>query len=206
MNRERLKLRIKQAGIMDSLAGMAPEGLGGLMGAGSAAGLSQMAGLGGKGQMIAAAIGATIGAMAANKMKDHEQMQMQGIDSNSQLGIQNALMNLDQQSMMTGMDPYAGMGMSMPGGMQDPSMMGMDPSMMGMDPSMMGMDPSMMGMQDPSMAGMPVDPYGNAGQLPMQQPQTVSGYPDAMQAMQQPKQASVNLTKTASDLVDRYFA
>lgn len=185
MNKQKALMRIKQAGILDSLTNMAPEGLGGLVGAGSAMGLSSGMGMGNKGQLISAAIGATIGAMAANKMKEHEQAQQMGIDSNSNLAIQNALMNLDQQAMMTGMDPYAGMGM--------------DPSMMGGMPGGMGMDPSMM---DGMPGGMPADPYGNA----MAPGQPVSGVPDAMQAMQQPKQASVQLTKIASDLVDQYFS
>ena len=194
-NKQRIKSIIKQAGIMDMLGGaagaisdMAPEGLGGLMGAGSAAGLANMGGMGGKGQMIAAAIGATVGAMAASKMKDHEQMQSMGIDANANLGINNALMNLDQEAALSGM--YGG-GMPM-----DPNMMGG----MGMDPNMMGgmgMDPNMMGMGQ---------------QFPPSQP--VAGYPEAQQAMQG-KQASANynsartnanLIKTASAIVDKYFA
>lgn len=202
MNKQQALMRIKQAGILDSLTNMAPEGLGGLVGAGSAMGLSSGMGMGNKGQLISAAIGATIGAMAANKMKEHEQAQMQGIDSNSNLAIQNALMNLDQQAAMTGIDPYANMGM-------DPSMMGMGPGM-GMGMGQPGMGPGMgpgNGMMDGSgmeamMGGMPTDPYGNA----MAPGQPVSGVPDAMQAMQQPKQASVQLTKIASDLVDQYFS
>lgn len=186
MNKQKALMRIKQAGILDSLTNMAPEGLGGLVGAGSAMGLSSGMGMGNKGQLISAAIGATIGAMAANKMKEHEQAQMQGIDSNSNLAIQNALMNLDQQAMMTGMDPYAGMGMG-PG-------MGM-----GMGPGNGMMDGSGM---EAMMSGMPADPYGNT----MAPGQPVSGVPDAMQAMQQPKQASAQLTKIASDLVDQYFS
>ena len=186
-NKQRIKSIIKQAGIMDMLGGaagaisdMAPEGLGGLMGAGSAAGLANMGGMGSKGQMIAAAIGATVGAMAASKMKDHEQMQSMGIDANANLGINNALMNLDQEAALSGM--YGG-GMPM-----DPNMMGgmgmQDPNMMGG----MGMDPNMMGMGQ---------------QFPPSQP--VAGYPEAQQAMQG-KQASVNLIKTASAIVDKYFA
>ena len=192
LNKQAARKFIKQAGIMDMLSGAAgavseyaPEGLGGLMGAGSAAGLAGMGGAGSGGQMIAAAIGATIGAMAANKMKEHEQMQGAAIDSNSMLGINNALMNLDQQQML---DPY-GMGMGPGGGMMDGSGM----AAMGMDPSMMGgMDPNMMGMTPPS--------------------QPVGGYPEAQQAMQgkqasvMTKQAAAELVKTASALVDSYFA
>ncbi len=183
-NKARIKNIVKQAGIMDMLSGaasavtdLAPEGMGGLVGAGSAAGLAQMGGLGNKGQMIAAAIGATVGAMAASKMKDHEQMQNMGIDANANLGINNALMNLDQEAALSGM--YGGMPM-------DPNMMGMG----GMDPSMMGMggmDPSMMGGQ----------------QFPPSNP--AMGYPDAQQAMQG-KQASVNLIKTAAEVVNKYFS
>lgn len=189
---------IKQAGILDSISDFAPEGLGGLMGAGSAMGLSSGLGLGNKGQLISAAIGATIGAMAANKMKEHEQIQQMDINNNSELAIQNALMNLDQQNMfmggmggMVGGDPYA-----------DPNMMG------GMPGGMGGMDPNMMG------GGMPEAPQFG---------QPVAGYPDAMQAMQgQAKQASqasfnqasqasfnqvsTSLVKTASDLLDAYFS
>lgn len=173
-NKARIKNIVKQAGIMDMLGGaasavtdLAPEGIGGLMGAGSAAGLAQMGGLGSKGQMIAAAIGATVGAMAASKMKDHEQMQNMGIDANANLGINNALMNLDQEAVLSGM--YGGMPM--------------DPSMMGMG----GMDPSMMGGQ----------------QFPPSNP--AMGYPGAQQAMQG-KQASVNLIKTAAEVVNKYFS
>ena len=184
---------IKQAGILDSISDFAPEGLGGLMGAGSAMGLSSGLGLGNKGQLISAAIGATIGAMAANKMKEHEQMQQMDINSNSDLAIQNALMNLDQQNMLMGGmggmggDPYA-----------DPNMMGMMGGMPG------GMDPNMMG-------GMPGGMPGGMSEAP-QFGQPVAGYPDAMQAMQgQAKQASFNqasagLVKTASDLIDAYFS
>jgi len=192
-NKQRIKSIIKQAGIMDMLGGaagaisdMAPEGLGGLMGAGSAAGLANMGGMGSKGQMIAAAIGATVGAMAASKMKDHEQMQSMGIDANANLGINNALMNLDQEAALSGM--YGG-GMPM-----DPNMMGMqDPSMMGGMGMGMGMDPNMMG--------------GMGQQFPPSQP--VAGYPEAQQAMQGKQanaRANANLIKTASAIVDKYFA
>ncbi len=203
-NKQRIKRIIKQAGIMDMLGGaagaisdMAPEGLGGLMGAGSAAGLANMGGMGSKGQMIAAAIGATVGAMAASKMKDHEQMQSMGIDANANLGINNALMNLDQEAAMSGM--YGGMPM-------DPNMMGMqDPSMMGgmgMGMGIPGMGPGM-GPGQGMMGG-----SGMEAMFPPSQP--VTGYPEAQQAMQG-KQASVNhnsanLIKTASAIVDRYFA
>ena len=156
LTKQAAKALVKQAGLMDMLGGMtdyAPEGLGAMMGAGSAMGLSGGLGLGNKGQLISAAIGATIGAMAANKMKEHEQMQMQSIDSNSMLGIQNALMNLDQQNMLMGQDPFM-MGMG-----QDPSMMGM------------GQDPSMMGMGMP--ASNPVSGYPQAQQA-MQQPKMAS--------------------------------
>jgi len=188
-NKTRIKNIVKQAGIMDmlggaasSIAGYAPEGLGGLMGAGSAAGLAQMSGLGSKSQMIAAAIGATVGAMAASKMKDHEQMQNMGIDANAILGINNALMNLDQEAALSGM--YGGMPM---------------------DPNMMGMDPSMMGGGMP-MGGMPMDPsmMGGGQQFPPSNP--VSGYPEAQQTMQQDKQASALLAKTASEVVNKYFS
>jgi len=183
-NKTRIKNIVKQAGIMDmlggaasSIAGYAPEGLGGLMGAGAATGLAQLGGAGGKGQMIAAAIGATVGAMAASKMKDHEQMQNMGIDANAILGINNALMNLDQEAALSGM--YGGMPM-------DPNMMGMDPSMMG------GMDPNMM------MGG------GMPQQFPPSQP--VSGYPDAQQAMQDKQASARALEKTASEVVNKYFS
>jgi len=155
-NKTRIKNIVKQAGIMDmlggaasSIAGYAPEGLGGLMGAGAATGLAQLGGAGDKGQMIAAAIGATVGAMAASKMKDHEQMQNMGIDANAILGINNALMNLDQEAALSGM--YGGMPM-------DPNMMGMDPSMMG------GMDPNMMGGGQQFPPSNPVSGYPEAQQ------------------------------------------
>jgi len=182
-NKARIKNIVKQAGIMDMLGGaasavtdLAPEGIGGLMGAGSAAGLAQMGGLGSKGQMIAAAIGATVGAMAASKMKDHEQMQNMGIDANANLGINNALMNLDQEAALSGM--YGGM----------------------------PMDPNMMMGGGMPMGGMPMDPsmMGGGQQFPPSNP--VSGYPDAQQAMQQDKQASASLAKTASEVVNKYFS
>jgi len=180
LTKQAVRALVKRAGIMDMLGGvadMAPEGLGTLVGAGSALGLAGAGGLGARGQLISAAIGATIGAMAANKMKEHEMIQQANINSNSMLGINNALMNLDQQAMI---DPMAAAAMG-----YDPNMMGMDPNMMGMQ-APMGMDPNMMAMQPP---------MGNP----------VSGYPDAQQAMQQGKQASVNIKMAAADLVDKYF-
>ena len=188
LTKERAKQIVKQAGLMDMLGGAAdtmtdyaPEGLGALMGAGSAAGLGQMAGLGNKGGMIAAAIGATIGAMATNKMKEHEQAQTMGIDSNSMLGINNALMNLDQQTMI---DPYG-----MMGGMMPPP------------GPMMDVPPEMGGEMPPAMDSQSV----GGAEIPQSNP--ISGFPNAQRSMQgmDKKASDQEVYKLAAELVDSYF-
>jgi hypothetical protein len=99
-----------------------------------------------------------------------------GIDANANLGINNALMNLEQEAALSGM--YGGM----------------------------PMDPNMMMGGGMPMGGMPMDPsmMGGGQQFPPSNP--VSGYPDAQQAMQQDKQASASLAKTASEVVNKYFS
>ena len=203
---------IKQAGFgdmmsgaMSSMSGMMPMAGGALAGAGAGAGLGGM--MGNAARPISAIIGAAMGAYAASKVDaaitQNNNMGMNnamGVDMNGQLGIQNALMNLDQQGMLMGQDPYA-MGMGMPP--MDPNMgMGMPPmggqgmGMPPMDPNM-GMMPPMgpnMGMMPP----MQQDPYAMG-----QGPQVATGQ-GAMQTMQK-KSSAHSIDTEARAAVYAYF-
>lgn len=181
----------KQAGIGDMLSNAMPVVGGALAGAGSGAGIGGMIG-GGTAKGLSAVIGAAMGAYAASKVDsaiDQNQAMginnAMGIDANGQLGVQNALMNLDQQAALTGQDPYA---MGPMGGA------GMGP----MDGSGYGMGQGI---------GMP--PMGGAGMgqqygMPAPQaPQVASGQ-NAMQTMQK-KSALQGIDTEARAAVFAYF-
>lgn len=171
---------LKQAGIGDIISGAMPMMGGALGGLGAGAGLGGM--LGGPAKSIAPIIGAAMGAYAASQVDNAINQNAAGVDLNSQLAIQNGLMNLDQQAAL---DPY-GMGMVM------------DPNM-GMMPPMGGAG---MGPMDGSGAGMgqgigmpPMGGAGMGGGPALQQGGVVSG-PGAINTMQ--KQSSVDSLLTKS--------
>lgn len=186
---------IKQAGLGDMLSGAMPMVGGALAGAGSGAGIGGMIG-GGTAKGLSAVIGAAMGAYAASKVDtaidQNQAMGMNnamGVDANGQLGVQNALMNLDQQSALTGQDPYA---MPPMGGQ------GMGP----MDGSGYGMGQGI-GMPPMGGAGMGQRMGQQYGMPAPQAPQAASGQ-NAMQTMQK-KSAIQGIDTEARAAVFAYF-